>query len=286
MRILLQKIILPTAVSSLLFLLAVGLEYASPHVITDPQHVTVWVFDVGQGDAIFVQGPEQQVLIDGGPNEAILEELNAVMPFWDRHIDYLINTHPHADHVTGLVHVLDHYEVSRVYTSGQRHSTNIYEHFLQEVNDEVIMAGDVIDLGSGARLHFLWPDELLDGKRLNDPNAGSLVALLTYRGKSMLLTGDIGVKEEAELLDDLGDIDVLKVGHQGSDTSSSRDFLDAITPEYAIISVGENDYGHPDSVVMDRIQQFGAELFRTDTDGSIKVEFGDDIVIGGYQLGL
>ena len=250
--------------------------------------LTIWVFDVGQGDAIFIDGPEVQVLIDGGPSGVILEKLTAVLPFWDQKIDILVNTHPHADHVTGLVYVMDRYFIDDIYVSGQEYGTEIFGRFEQRAEEKLLLAGDRIDLGGGAYLEVLWPESYLKGQRLDDPNMGSIVLALYYGEMSMLLTGDIGIEEELQLV--CGDsppsqggarggcrgevaveFDILKVGHQGSLTSTHPAFLEVIQPSYSIISVGENSYGHPSPIVLDRLEAIGSTILRTDINGDIRI---------------
>jgi competence protein ComEC len=242
--------------------------------------LTIWVFDVGQGDAIFIDGPDAQVLVDGGPNGIILEKLNTVLPIWDRHIDAVINTHPHADHVAGLVHVLDQYAVEDVYVTGQEYGVEAYQRFDAKSDEQLLLAEDIIDLGNGAYLETLFPAASLDGERLSDPNAGSIVLVLHYGETSMLLTGDIGIEEELQLIplltkEGLGEVavgvDVLKVGHHGSITSSHPDFLELLSPTYSIISLGENSYGHPSDIVLDRLHDIGSITLRTDIDGDIRI---------------
>lgn len=258
--------------------------------------LTVWVFDVGQGDAIFIDGPDRQVLIDGGPSGVVLEKLNAALPFWDRHIDMIINTHPHADHVTGLLHTLDYYFVDEFYTGGQEYGTEVFARFQARTSEQILIAGDRIDLGGGAYLDVLWPETSLDGERLSDPNAGSIVLALYYGETSMLLTGDIGIEEELALIPLLDEallppgadatdlnlvlpseaerspaFDILKVGHQGSLTSTHPDFLDVIQPTYSVISVGENSYGHPSPIVLERLEDAGSTVLRTDANGDVRI---------------
>lgn len=263
------------AVVALIFLLVAtiaGQAFVSA-TLFHPDRVVVWVFDVGQGDAIFIDGPDKDILIDGGPNGVVVEKLSAVMPFWDRSIDIVINTHPHADHVTGLNHVLERYRVSEVWVGGQDYGTGAFAYFeeLAREKKHVVSVGRTVDLGSGAHLEVLWPHAPFDGETLDDPNAGSIVTLLTYRDTTVLLTGDIGVKEERLLQGRLEHVDVLKVGHQGSKTSSASGFLQAISPDYAVISVGKNDYGHPHAIVLDRLERFAKRILRTDTDGDIRI---------------
>ncbi len=251
-----------------------------------PDRVIVWVFDVGQGDAIFIDAPEAQILIDGGPDGAVIEKLTSIMPPWDRSIDIMINTHPHADHVTGLIHVLSRYQVDWVFTSGQAYGSSVNAVFEELAsNQRSVKAGEVIGLGDEVTLTVLWPSVDINRESLEDPNAGSVVALFQYGETSMLLTGDIGVEEELKLIDDLGHIDVLKVGHQGSLTSSASAFLDAIQPDFAIISVGENDYGHPSPIVLDRLRATQAEIFRTDYYGDVRIiSDGGEPIINTFDL--
>lgn len=257
-----------------LILVSVGIQTTVAGTGFDQQdRVVVWVFDVGQGDAIFIDAPDAQILIDGGPGDEILEKLSAVMPFWDRHIDLIINTHPHADHVTGLNYVLERYVVDDVWVSGQEYGTETFAYFeeLIEAKEYIIAAGEEIEVGTGANVTVLWPPDTLEGERLDDPNGGSVVLELNVAGHRVLLTGDIGVDEEFELLEDLHDVDVLKVGHQGSKTSSSMAFLTKVDPEISVISVGENDYGHPHRNVLDRITSIGSTILRTDRDGDVRI---------------
>lgn len=235
--------------------------------------VKIWVFDIGQGDAIFIDGPDKQILIDGGPDALVLERLSAVMPWWDRKIDIVLNTHPHADHLMGLLPVLERYKVDQVIDAGEGYDTPEFEELLNLAGERrvIVSAGDAIELGGGATLTTLWPLEPYNDVLLDDPNDGSIVELLTYGDTTMLFTGDAGIVEEAQW--PVGDVDILKVGHHGSDTSSSQEFIERIQPEIAIISVGvENDYGHPSTFVIDRLIRAGAQVFRTDLDGSIRVK--------------
>ena len=239
----------------------------------DPQddNVTVWFFDVGQGDAIFIDAPDAQVLIDGGPGIQVVEKLSAVMPFWDKDLDLLINTHPHADHVTGLVHVLQRYGVNEVWTSGQDYGTDIFDAFTLMADEEPIQKYQVYDLGAGASLTVLWPLLPVEGLLENTHDA-NVAVLLEYGRTTMLFTGDMETEVEEHILHQLEHIDVLKVGHHGSLTSTSPELLDVITPDYAVIQVGEgNDYGHPNPVILDRLESRGITVLRNDLDGDIRV---------------
>lgn len=238
----------------------------------------IWFFDVGQGDAIFIETPSgHQLLIDGGPGNVVLSKLGSVMPFWDRTIDDILLTHPHADHLDGLVDIVDRYNVSRVYLSGVDFYTPLGPEFYASLADdeEVINVTEPqeIDLGAGVILRLLYPTSSLARHRIDDANASSIVGLLTYGETSVLLTGDITAEHEAEIAEQLSaPVDVLKVAHHGSAYSSTMEFLRVVKPQVAVISVGiDNDYGHPAASTLDRLRAVGAAVLRTDLDGDIRL---------------
>jgi competence protein ComEC len=239
-----------------------------------PHKLAVWIFDVGQGDAIFIDAPNKQVLIDGGPNDAILEKLASVLPPWDRSLDLVIATHPHADHVLGLDAVLERYSVGQIVDDGLAYDSAAALGFekLGGATATVASRGLTWDLGEGAKLEVIWPDTITAGTFTDDVNDGSIVVLLTYGDTTILLTGDAVVAQEDKFAATLPHIDILKVGHHGSDTSSGPNLINAITPDYALIPVGaDNSYGHPSKIILNRLIQAGATIFRTDTHGDLRV---------------
>ncbi len=243
--------------------------------------VSIWIFDVGQGDSILIDS-KIDVLVDGGPSSSVIEKLTLVYPFWDRTLDYIVNTHPHADHLTGLVEVLNRYQVDEVWTSGQDYSTSVFDLFndiTAQINN-VVWLGKELKLQDNVELSIVWPITSLENKTLDGPNDGSIAVLVDCFGTKILLTGDIGVGQEHMIMSAVGDIDILKVAHQGSKTSSSQEFLQYVDPEVAIISVGENDYGHPHAEVLGRLDQLGAQVYRTDIDGDIRIICSPD----GYEI--
>ena len=183
-----EKLFRSLGIALVLMLLALCAQMIVSGTTFASDRVVVWVFDVGQGDAIFIDAPQAQILIDGGGNSDVLQKLTRVMPFWDRHIDLLVNTHPHADHVTGMVHVLDRYEVGEVWTSGQGYGTDIYDAFESFASPpfeggarggyRAVQSGDTFDLGLGATLRVLWPNESASG-RLENPHDANVTMLLT-----------------------------------------------------------------------------------------------------------
>lgn len=232
-------------------------------------------YDVGQGDAIYIRTPaKQDILIDGGPDATILTKLGQDMPFYDRKIELIISTHPHADHITGLIDVLKRYQVDQILSTGVEHTSATFgewKDIVQEKNIPVrtAQAGQKIKLGK-TFMYVLYPVDRLAGKEVKNLNNTSIVSRLIYGKNSALFTGDAEIEVEQELLSNHTHLksDILKVGHQGSKTSTSEEFLEKVDPEYAIISVGENKYGHPSKEVLERLKNI--KLFRTDLNGDIE----------------
>ena len=238
--------------------------------------LTVAFLDVGQGDAIFIETPKgNQVLIDGGPNKAVLAELSEVMTFYDRSIDAIILTHPHQDHVGGLVEVLKRYDVDLVFDSGDTASIAEFVEFKKIISEKNIKEirvrrGARILLGSETYFDALLPDVFNDSE---NQHQNMVVGRLTYGDTCFLLTGDMEREHEFKILEDDIDCEVLKVGHHGSKTSSSEAFLKAVSPEIAVIEVGiKNRYGHPYQAVLERLTASAVQIFRTDTSGAIIIE--------------
>src|SRR3989344_3111135 len=242
-------------------------------------NLSISFFDVGQGDSEFIQAENgNQVLIDGGPNEAILSKLGEAMPFWDRSIDLVVLTHPHADHLDGLLEVLKRYNVRTVIESGANHSIPEYakwHQLLEEKAVEVIIAkaGQKIKISDSAYLNIFTPFEDFEDKSSKNIHDAMIASKLNYGSTSVLFMGDAEKQIEYRLIFSGADLksDILKVGHHGSKTSTSEEFLKAVSPKFAIISAGrKNRYGHPHQDILDRLMSFGIKIFRTDQDGDIR----------------
>ena len=240
----------------------------------------IYFFDVGQGDAIFIEAPNgNQVLVDGGPDNAVVQKLGETMPFYDKDIDMVVLTHSDADHITGLIEVLERYDVEKIaYSNIIRRSAlyNAWQEAVAEEGADIIdpVAGKIIDLGNGATLTILHPTESLIGKVLEKTNNYSVVLMLKYGESEILLTGDIEAKAERQIILSGAnlDADILKVAHHGSKTSTIEEFLYEVSPQVAVIQVGaKNRYGHPTQEVLNRLENFGMKLYRTDVDGGVKV---------------
>lgn len=241
--------------------------------------LTVAFLDVGQGDAIFIETPGgRQLLVDGGRYPSTtLDQLGRQMPFWDRSIDLVIATHPDADHIAGLVEVMERYQVSQLITNGaDEASDTAYAALLEAAagRDAPVHAaqeGETIILDEGVLLEILHSG---GSGSDDDRNNGSVVARLTYGGLSVMLTGDAEAPAESDMLQDGRPLQatVLKAGHHGANTSSSEQFLQAVAPSVVVISAGrENSYGHPHPAMLERAVAMGATILRTDELGTLKM---------------
>ncbi len=226
-------------------------------------YLEVVFFDVGQGDAIFIETPfKHQILIDGGPDrERIIEKLVEEMPFWDRTIDLIVLTHLEEDHITGLLQVLKEYEVKNVLWSGLGENEE-WEILLKEEGARILRGSRLS--ASDVFFEILNP---LSGESEN-MNDSSIVLKMTYGNNSFLFTGDISSRKENEVA---VDVDVLKVAHHGSKYSTSSEFLEKTSPRVAVIQVGKNSYGHPTEEVLTRLENFGIKTLRNDIVGDVKI---------------
>ncbi len=235
--------------------------------------------DVGQGDAIFIQTPGgRQLLVDGGHYPSVtLDQLGRQMPFWDRSLDLIIATHPDADHVAGLVEVVQRYRVAGLITNGAVEGNEAaYDALLAAAGSRGVLVhpaqiGETVRLDEGVTLHILHAAASPDD---GDSNEASVVARLTYGELSLLLTGDAEEAAEETLLHGqrpLASV-ILKAGHHGANTSSGADFLQAVAPQIVIISAGrDNTYGHPHPAMLDRAAAVGATILRTDELGTLEL---------------
>ena len=240
-------------------------------------------FDVGEGDAIFVETPRgQQVLIDGGPSPTtLISALGRRMPFWDRSLDLVILTHADEDHIAGLIPVLERYRVGQVLDSGYEHDNPMYQRWLELISEKEIpghlaRAGMHVVTGDGVELTVLHPGPELMEYTNADANNNSVVTRLVMGQVSFLLPGDVEEAAEDELVASGQQLasTVLKVPHHGGNTSSSAAFLNAVRPELVVISVGaDNRFGHPSPEVLERLEDLVGEerILRTDERGTVEV---------------
>ncbi len=255
----------------------------------EASNLEVNFFNVGQGDAILIKTPKQQkILIDGGPDNKIIYKLGRNLPFFEREIDLVILTHPHADHLTGLVEVLKRYKVKKILTTGVIHTTPEYLEWLREISKqnmpiEIAQAGQVINFDENLKLEILYPLENLAERRVENLNNTSIVSKLIFGRTSFLFVGDAESEVEEKLISEGVDlkVDVLKVAHHGSKDATSYKFLDKVQPKITVIMVGaKNKFGHPSQTVVNRLEKMGVKILRTDKNGDIKIlSNGEKLII-------
>ena len=249
-----------------------SLDWRSSH-----RELTFAILDVGQGDALFIESPTgTQVLLDGGPPRKILGRLAQIMPSFDRTIDAIIMSHPDADHISGFSDVLSSYKVGEIFESGIATDSKIYQNIKNEAERQKIASilarrGMRLSLGGGVVIDILFPDGYVYDW---ETNTGGIVAKLSYGDTSVMLAGDAPTVTEKMILAETSveflKSAMLKTGHHGSRTSSSPEFVQAVSPRYAFLSAGkENTYGHPHQEVLGLLYQVGARIFRTDLEGTI-----------------
>jgi len=232
--------------------------------------LTAHFIDVGQGDAILIEANGTVILVDGGDASANVADYLQAQGIQD--VDLMVATHPHEDHIEGLIDVLAIYDVHEIWTNGGTHTSQTYEDFAAAVAAESATERDVSRGYStqmnGLEIDVLHPTSPLSG----DLNEDSVVLQVSCGEVAILLTGDATTDSEASMqaAGVLSDVEVLKVGHHGSNTSTSDAFLTAVTPEDAVISVGAgNTYGHPHEETLDRLATAGVTVYRTDLDGTV-----------------
>ena len=254
--------------------------------------LTFVVLDVGQGDALFIESPTgTQVVVDGGPNNKLMKEISAVLPWYDRHIDMMVVTNPDRDHYEGFIPFLDKYKTDVVLKSGTDKESDLYKLLEQKMiskNVPIISArrGQVILIGGGAYFQVLFPDRDVSGLSSND---GSIVMRLVYGDTSIILQGDSIIKIEDYLIslgvDNLKST-ILKIGHHGSRTSTGEEYVEAVSPKWAVISAGkDNSYGHPHKEVVDTLNKMKIPILATCTIGRITFESdGKEFVLKNKNL--
>ncbi len=250
--------------------------------------------DVGQGDAVLLKRKNQEILVDGGPDSSVLNCLSQSLPPWDRTIELVVLTHPDDDHLSGLIGVLERYQIGKVIANSMIKDTAAFQSFHDLVLAKHIpvyspIAGDKVSLGQ-IQIKILWPEKKVGKepvwqKPLNevkaetgeslvlgatDPtNDNSIVLEASYGDFDVLLSGDIDSKSEEKI--DFPDIEVLKIPHHGSKYSTSPSLLQESKPELAVISVGKNRFGHPTHEVLDLLKSLGINFLRTDESGKIEI---------------
>lgn len=242
-------------------------------------YLKVAFLDIGQGDSIYIEAPNgNQMIIDGGPGSKLRNSLEKVIPYGDRSINVLMVTNQDADHYSGFIDLMKDYEIGAVIEPGTNSKTVTYaklEKTIQEKNipDLIAFRGMTIDIDKedGVVFTVLFPDRDVSSWATND---GSIMGILSYGKTKIMFTGDAGKKSEAIVLSENSKevlkSDILKVGHHGSATSSSGDFVKTVSPLWSVISSGlNNSYGLPKQVTIDTLSKYKTEVLRTDHKGTV-----------------
>ncbi len=237
--------------------------------------------DVGQGDSELIVKGEAQILIDGGPDQnRVLECLAEHIPFWDRRIELVINTHPQKDHLEGLIAVVDRYEVDKLVINQVNTKYAGMASLVGRAGERGVelyspKKGDRLKVGE-LSMEVLWPETGVLGMKTydGDLNELSIVTRLEYGDFEVMFTGDIGEKEELAMVGSgvLMPVEVMKMPHHGSKYSSSLEFVEALRPKITVAEVGErNNFGHPNGDIVKRYEMVGSVVRRTDEDGTVEV---------------
>ena len=248
--------------------------------LQDNVNLEVYFLDVGQADSILIKLEDEYMLIDAGNNEDGVKLVNYFNELGIKEFKYVFGTHPHEDHIGGMDDIINNFKIDNYYMPDKITTTKTFEDVLDAlINNNlqytILEKGDEFNLSS-ANFKVIYA-----GDETNDINDSSIVLKLTYGNNSFLLTGDATSNVEKTLLNDNIKSDVLKVAHHGSNYSSTDEFLDVVSPKYAVISVGKNNsYNHPTNSTLKKLNDRNIKLYRTDLDGTIKfTSDGENITI-------
>ncbi|WP_414697866.1 ComEC/Rec2 family competence protein [Peptacetobacter sp. AB845] len=252
----------------LIFLLLIYVNGCS-----DEKLFSVHIIDVGQGDSIFIQTPEnKRILMDAGDEDAEHTVYSYLKRKGVKKIDVLIATHPDTDHIGSMDYIIDKFKISHFYMPEAKTDSEAFYNLLDSCKDknlkiEYLTKGDILKIDSSTTMEILSPSTITDKNNLN-----SIVSLLNYKGYEFLFTGDAEKENESEILSscNLPDIEFLKAGHHGSSSSSTDEFIAKLKPDAVAISCGyNNDYGHPHRSVLDTFRENGSVVYRTDKNGTL-----------------
>ena len=244
------------------------------------EKLNIYFFDVGQGDAELIQKANWQILVDGGPDDIVIERISNVMPIDDRKIETIIITHPHADHITGLIEVINRYEIEKIILTKVGYESATYKSLLELIDKKKIKTitpkiGDVEYLFDQGKITYLWPGEEVS-RFENNLNNSSIVFRFDYGDFNCIFSGDAEIESWTEIFkkqkNNLPDIDVIKIPHHGSRTGLNENMTNIMRPDIAIISLGlNNKYGFPHKEILDILAKNKTRVYRTDQEKTINI---------------
>lgn len=262
---------------SLLLMLVLVIGFVPVSIDAATKDLKVHFIDVGQGDAILIQSPDgKNILVDGGPKSASKTVVDFLRAKGVKKLDYVVATHPDADHIGGLIAVLNTFPVTNFVNSGAEHTTQTYFELLTLVDDKNInyLEPEIADILIGDFTSDFYLQVLYVDSSANDTNETSIVLKTGYKKVEFLLMADADTEIENFLMNYYDDIsvEVLKMGHHGSKTSSSAKFISNVKPSVGILSYGKNNsYGHPHAAIETRLKNVGAKTYKTAVDCDITV---------------
>lgn len=242
------------------------------------ERLHIYILNIGQGDALLIKTPKGNWgMIDSGKNTIVLEELEKTLPFFIRNLSFIVLTHPDADHIEGFIEILKRYEVETVFTNKTTKQSSLFDSIIHQVTTHNIKQyelGEMHDfIFDNVHFDIIWPIKTNDYLKIEDSNDTSISMVISYGKFELYSAGDLSFVQENQAIPDARDIDIMKISHHGSTSSTNTELLKKLTPEIAVISVGkDNSYGHPHKDILENLKNEGIKILRTDEIGTIKMK--------------
>jgi competence protein ComEC len=258
---------------------AVWLSVYHQNQADTPNILKIYYLNVGQGDSEYIKLPNgKDILIDGGPDDRVLTELGKVMNFNDKEISLMVLTHPHADHIAGLVSVMERYKIGEIWWSDVSYPSNVYDAFKEKIkqnniDNKIVSAGTEEDFDN-IKFKVLYPLTSLENKKIDNLNNASIITELDDDNFKALFLGDAEQDSQKQIINKLSKMTVVKVAHHGSTNGALDDLYKIARPTIAVIEVGaKNNYGHPAQSVINLLKKYLVQIYRTDQNGTIEIDF-------------
>lgn len=246
--------------------------------IVSDSRLHIYILNIGQGDAMLMKTPRGNWgMIDSGKNSIVLEELEKTLPFFTRKLSFIVLTHPDADHIEGFVEILKRYDIETVFINKTIKQSSLFESILHKIRSHNIVQYELSAMHDfifdDVTFDIVWPTTPKDYLEIEDSNDTSISMIISYGKFELYTAGDLSFTEENLAIPFARDIDVMKVSHHGSTSSTNPELLKKLTPEIAIISAGkDNSYGHPHQDILDNLIREEIHILRTDEIGTIEIK--------------